>query len=115
MKLRINGNNIRLRLSPEDVETLCSNSKVSCYTKLLNGLFSYELKAESHWHAEVVGSHISVSIPESEITEWEKNETVGFEHRFDNGLFVLIEKDFQCLHPRKHEQEDHLYPNPEKQ
>lgn len=114
MKLRINGNSIRLRLTPEDVVSLCTNSKVSYHTKLLNGLFSYELRAEVHWHAEVVGSHLSVSIPKSEITDWEKNDTVGFEHHFENGLFVLIEKDFQCLHPRSHEQEDHLYPNPEK-
>ena len=115
MKLRINGNSIRLRLTPEEVEEICDGEKVSTHTKLLNGLFSYELKTEAVWHAEVIGSHISVSIPQSEVSDWAENETVGFEHRFENGLLVMVEKDFQCLHPRKHEQENHLYPNPDKQ
>lgn len=115
MKLRINGNSIRLRLTPQEVESLSAGEKISAHTMLLNGLFSYELKAESTWHAEVIGSNISISIPQAETSGWAENDKVGFEHHFENGLLVMIEKDFQCLHPRPHEPEDHLYPNPEKQ
>lgn len=114
MKLRINGNSIRLRLNPHEVTTLCNDATITSHTTLLNGLFNYELKTGSHWHAEVIGSSISVSMPYTLVEDWAENKTVGFEHEFGNGLLVLVEKDFQCLHPRKHENEEHLYPNPEK-
>ena len=114
MKLRINGNSIRLRLTPLEVESLGRDEKIIAHTVLLNGLFSYELKGAEVWHAEVIGSTIAVSVPKNQLVDWGQNDLVGFEHEFENGLFVLVEKDFQCLHPRKHEQEDHLYPNPAK-
>lgn len=113
MKLRINGNSIRLRLTPEEVQAVSLGERIHATCKLLNGLFSYELKPETDWHAEILGTNISISLPIAEASGWAENDQVGFEYRFSNGLLVLIEKDFQCLHPRDHENEDHLYPNPE--
>lgn len=112
MKLRINENSIRLRLTPEEVGSLSKGEKVSSFVELLNGQFSYELIAGDAWGAETAGSSIYISIPQTKVLGWAENSKVGFEQRFENGLLLLIEKDFQCLHPRKHEQEDHLYPNP---
>lgn len=112
MKLRINENSIRLRLTPDEVEKVSKGEKVSSLVELLNGQFCYELRAGSVWSAETAGPSIYISIPQTEVLDWAENSKVGFEQRFENGLLLLIEKDFQCLHPRKHEQEDHLYPNP---
>lgn len=113
MKLRINGNSIRLRLTPDEVETVSLGEKVHASCSLLNGIFSFELKPANDWHAEIVDSNISISLPLTDASGWSKSEQVGFEYRFANGLLVLIEKDFQCLKPREHENEAHLYPNPE--
>lgn len=112
MKLRINESSIRLRLTPEEVERVSKGEKVSSFVELLNGRFGYELISGDTWSVETAGSNICISIPQSEVLDWAGNSKVGFEQRFENGLLLLIEKDFQCLHPRKHEQEDHLYPNP---
>ncbi|NVJ47695.1 MAG: hypothetical protein HWE07_11230 [Cytophagia bacterium] len=112
MKLRINGNSIRLRLTPDEVENLSKGMKVGSSLDLINESLNYELIPGDIWNAEILGANISIFIPRSEVLGWAENSQVGFEHKFENGLLLLIEKDFQCLHPRKHEQEDHLYPNP---
>ena len=47
------------------------------------------------------------------IKDWHLNDKVGFEAEMDNGCYILVEKDFQCLVPRAEEAEDDLYPNPQ--
>ncbi|MDG2455745.1 MAG: hypothetical protein P8N47_08050 [Bacteroidia bacterium] len=42
---------------------------------------------------------------------WDTDERVGFDHTV-NGLFILLEKDWQCLKPRDHEDESNLYQHP---
>lgn len=113
MKLRINQNSVRLRLTPEEVDTLTSEGTIVSSCLLLNASLEYVLQTADQWSAEISGSRIKISIPETEVRGWHENDKVGFEHHFENGLLLLIEKDFQCLHPRQHENEDHLYPNPE--
>ena len=114
MKLRINGNSVRMRLSPDEVEALVSQGKTQSTCAFPESTLSYGLVASQGVEIEVRYDKdtIQVMIPETQLKGWDKDNRVGFEHHTSEGLFILIEKDFQCLQPRKHEKEEHLYPNP---
>jgi hypothetical protein len=49
-------------------------------------------------------------MPDLMANEWALTERVGLEHQ-DNGLFLLVEKDFKCLDNVAEDQSDN-YPNP---
>lgn len=114
MKIRINNNSIRLRLNPEEVTQLCKEGKVMSICHFPNAVFKYSVSKSSKdsISADFASETISVEIPSNELVNWDKDERVGFEFTTEDNLFILVEKDFQCLQPRKHEKEDHLYPNP---
>lgn len=114
MKIRINGDSIRMRLSPEEVESLVSKGSIIDHCSFPSGRLTYGVLS-SNGNAidvEYVANEIKVIIPKTDLHDWDTNERVGFEHTTEEGLFLLIEKDFKCLKPRKHESETHLYPNP---
>ena len=50
-----------------------------------------------------------------DVKEWVKTDLEGFDAIMDNGteegLYVLVEKDWQCLTPRDEDESD-LFPNP---
>ena len=114
MKLRINGNSVRMRLSPDEVEALVSQGKIQSTCAFPGTTLSYGLRVSKGTEIEAGYDEgtIQVMIPETQLKGWDKDNRVGFEHHTPEGLFILIEKDFQCLQPRKHEKEEHLYPNP---
>lgn len=114
MKLRINGNSLRLRLTPKEVEQISQGQTVDCFCLLPQGKLTYRLVVGEDWNVSARVNQIDIAIPSALCQDWAKSEQVEFEKHFDTGLFLLIEKDFQCLKPRAHENEDHLYPNPEK-
>ncbi|MCZ2130441.1 MAG: hypothetical protein LC109_09265 [Bacteroidia bacterium] len=55
---------------------------------------------------------ITVFMPKSWIEKWDENDQVGFDGYDAHGLYILVEKDFQCLSPRAEDESD-LYPNPD--
>lgn len=120
MKLRINNQSIRLRLSVKDIENLRANHSVS--VPLFWGLdeddllvYKLSLMEEGISQVKIKQEEINVMILKSEINEWlKKDEIVSFECSFptlSNPLIVLIERDFKCLTPRN-ENEAHLFENP---
>lgn len=115
MKLRIKSNTIRLRLSKDEVQTLVSDARVSDCCSLIGNNLEYSLKsvADPNMTAEFEAQSIIVNIPSEWIKDWHLNDRVGFESSMDNGCYILVEKDFQCLVPRANEAEDDLYPNPQ--
>ena len=116
MKLRINGNSLRLRLTPEEVSELCENGKAEDICKIGDYQWIYSIVAYDNDQLSVnmINGQVQVNIPKCFTKGWYKNDIVAFEHTDHNDLFILIEKDFKCLQPRTHEQEHHLYPNPAK-
>ena len=44
--------------------------------------------------------------------EWANSDRVSLVNKSENGISVLIEKDFQCLHKRPDEDESQNFPNP---
>ena len=73
--------------------------------------FHYELKMDekaSNIDAVFTHSTITISIPLSIANEWINSETVGLENTLENGLFILIEKDFPCK-TRENEDKDDTF------
>ena len=117
MKLRINNNNsIRLRLSQSDISRLNEAGCVSVTLQVGSGRFTYQLKRAdiSAIDADLTDNRLAVTIPDTLARRWADSEEVGFDATLASGdtpLYILIEKDFQCLMPRKEDESD-LYINP---
>lgn len=121
MKIRIKGNSIRFRLSKTEVQELCSNGSVWSNThfgeeasNLRYGLQVSQTIQEMN--ASFQKNTICIEIPQALIKDWENNDLVGFENvqktETNDGLSLLIEKDFQCTIERPNENEEDLYNNP---
>ena len=121
MKIRIKDNTIRFRLSNTDLKILKKKGKV--VSKCIFGHsqeFKYSVVSKKDGNSEYMcvdlkKNHIKVELAESDVKEWIKSDLEGFDAEMDNGtdegLYVLIEKDWQCLKPRDEDESD-LFPNP---
>lgn len=109
MKLRIKGNSVRLRLSKSDVETLGSEGVVEEEVHF-GGPHSPLIYSLRTSHDDVIsasfdGRGISISIPEPMADDWIGSEEVGMVAiqmvGENEGLRILVEKDFACLSGRR--------------
>jgi hypothetical protein len=114
MKIRINGNTIRLRLSQGEVADISSGKVVSSVCKIGSNSFVYRLETTENpsLFASFVTQTMNVFLPKVYAADWENNDVIGFEHKDETGLTLLVEKDFQCLKPRVSEDESDLFINP---
>lgn len=114
MKIRINGNSLRLRLSQAEISKLVALGDVTSDCKIGNNLFSYKIVSKNvpEMYANFEHQTITVYIPQDMIFQWDIDDRIGFNHTADD-LFILVEKDFQCLKPRPNEDESDLFPNPQ--
>lgn len=119
MKIRIKGNSIRLRLTKTDVRNLKETGRVDEKTVLGNEqLFSYSLLKDENADAisaSFVNGSITVVLPKNEaktLTETDEITVKGYQNNGEEGdLFLLIEKDLQCLDDTFEDQND-MYENP---
>ncbi|MEO6190434.1 MAG: hypothetical protein ABIO44_08830 [Saprospiraceae bacterium] len=121
MKIRIQGQSIRFRLSKFDISQL--EKEHSLYQKTDFGntssqSFSYQIIIVESEQLDIdyIDNKINLNIPLSIALEWFNTEKVGFDFHQSispkDSLYILIEKDFQCLVPRAHEDESGNYNNP---
>ena len=112
MKIRIKGNSLRYRLTKTDVANLAAHGIVEESTNFKLQILKYILisKDDENLSASFEDNTITVSMPEYMILEWVNTDRVGFEHT-DNGMHLLVEKDFVCLDTVEEDQSDN-YPNP---
>ena len=119
MKLRINGNSIRLRLSKPEVEKLSVDAYLEEHTSFGSNTFSYALQSKDgdELSADFDGNKITVFIPEIFIKDWAANNVIGFNATKQvsdaEPLYILVEKDFKCLDEVTEDQQDN-YENPNK-
>lgn len=115
MKLRIKSNTLRLRLSPEEVTRLCQDGSVFDICHFGNNHLTFGIRHHNgeEMKAEFSSPRIVVDIPKNWTEGWDKNDVTGFDVTDEDGLLILVEKDFQCLKPREGEDESNLYPNPQ--
>ena len=115
MKLRIQGNSLRLRLTRKEVAQLHDCGHVESSIEFAPGrTLAYSLEGSPHATsvtASFDGRAILVAAPAPLITEWADGEQVSIEGPPQAGVQLLIEKDFQCLHKPALQDPD-TYPNP---
>ena len=118
MKIRIEGNSVRLRLGKSEVSRLAASNRVEGAAHFPNGCFRYRLELLSGllgMAARFDAEGITVSLPEAWGKGWPEDSRVGFEERIPleggESLHLLVEKDFICLDRDPGGQQDQ-YPHP---
>lgn len=118
MKIRIKGASLRLRLSRPEVDTLIGEGEIMETTPFPNASLQYVLRKSQEGisvDASLSDNVITVLVPAALIAGWNVDDRVGFEANVPlpggNSLYVLIEKDFQCLDNTIEDQSQN-YPNP---
>lgn len=120
MKIRIQGNSIRIRLSKSEVDKLSSIGYIEEKTAFGKNAFGYCLQKKTGI-TELAASYdddkIIMFVPEHLLTEWPENNVIGFDAKMPIGenetLYLLLEKDFKCLDNVMEDQSDN-FENPNK-
>lgn len=120
MKLRIQDNSIRFRLTRSEVDQLHKDGSVTARTAFPNAsTLTYAVETSSltgQPRATFAADRVAVQVPATMVTEWATTEKVSIsavQALEDNkALSILVEKDFACLAPREGEDESDQFPNP---
>jgi hypothetical protein len=112
MKIRIKGNSIRYRLSKTDIARFAKDTYIQETIEFGDQTLTYALQqTPSDKLASTFNNNkITLLMPVGLAAEWVITDRVGFDG-YDNQLYILIEKDFQCLDNVAEDQSDN-YPNP---
>jgi len=115
MKLRIQGNLLRLRLTQKEVACLVDHKLVECAIRFPSGrVLTYSVASLPHVpevSVDYEGDSIFVVLPRAVATAWAESSQVSVEAPHNSGVQILIEKDFQCLH-KPSERDPEAYPHP---
>lgn len=105
MKLRIQGNSIRLRLSESDLDAFRSSGSIEESTAFPDGsTFTYGLRrtAAEHAFAQVADGRMIVEVPAKHLAGWTDSADDVFETTFSlaerGELRVKVEMDLPCRH-----------------
>jgi hypothetical protein len=120
LKLRIQDNSIRLRLTRSEIDRMQRAGRVSAETAFPGGArLEYALEATQDADrpaARFAEGRLVVSLPGSTVQQWAGSDEVSISgtEPLDGGgaLSILVEKDFQCLTPREDEDESDMFPHP---
>ncbi len=118
MKIRIKDNTIRLRLTKPDVSQLKESGTITCKTIITPAqVFQYTLKVDAtvqSFSASFESNTLTIHIPVSDaniLTDTDDITIKGSQKNGEDGdLFILIEKDLQCLDDTDEDQSD-MYEN----
>jgi hypothetical protein len=120
MKIRITGNKLRIRLKEPEVQRLYKGEKISEVLQFgvePDQQLRFLLQTDDEQALGVAFNEgaISVSVPIAFSKELAETNRVGFEADISTGvgknIYVLIEKDFECLDAPE-EDNNGSYPNP---
>lgn len=113
MKLRLQGNSLRLRLTRSEVLRLDDHGTVEEAASFRSGgSLTYRIQSRTGTeplHADFTGGAITVLIPAETVRAWAAGDEVGL-YAQDGDLRIAIEKDFRCL--TRAEEEPDAYPHP---
>jgi hypothetical protein len=118
MKLRIRGNTLRLRLSRSELARLDETGHVEETIVFAPGArLRYALEAREGLdapRADIDGHRLRVALPVDVARRWIATDDVGVQVVQPNGtaegLAIVVEKDFACLH--RDAEEPDAFPNP---
>ena len=113
MKLRMQSNSVRLRLSQPEVAALGEGGRVEeCVEFAPDRTLRYSIESADTPLASAAldDSFIRVKLPRAEVKRWIETDQIGIEAE-QGALRLLIEKDFKCIHRDGAEDVD-SFPNP---
>jgi hypothetical protein len=110
MKLRLNDNELRLRLSQSEVASFGESGRIAAEVKFASGILSYSLESAERASATFENGSIRIALPEAQVRHWIDCDETGIETT-SGPLRILVEKDFACLHRDADENAD-AFPNP---
>lgn len=118
MKLRLQGNSVRLRLTQAEVAQFSKTGYVESSVDFGGGArLTYILESASKIdspQAVFRNGELRVQMPASVGVEWVTSDRVGVsgDQALGEGkqLAILVEKDFQCIH--RDQQDPDAFPNP---
>jgi hypothetical protein len=118
MKVRIQGNSIRMRLSKSNVEQLIAQGVWTEQIAWGAEKLCYSVERDedaTQMTSTFIDNKITIHIPKSFLEDWDINDIVGFSEEQslpnDNILYILVEKDFKCTDNTNQDQSD-FYENP---
>jgi hypothetical protein len=115
MKMRIQGNAIRLRLNRREVEQFAIEGRVNDSIQFpAGGALSYTVErtpAAPVLEAAYSPGKISIRVPDQAAQHWAESDEVGISGG-DSTLEIVIEKDFQCMHKGAGARDPEAFPNP---
>jgi hypothetical protein len=121
LKLRIQNNSIRFRLTRKEVDALRDTGRVSAAVSFADGsCLEYSIETSTltgQLRANYSAGGLAVQIPQATARQWAVTDEVSITgaQPLENGeLAILVEKDFACLVPREGEDEIDLFPHPRK-
>lgn len=121
MKLRIQANSIRVRLTQSEVRHIADGGRVEQITGI-SPLAKFCSRIESSPDVErpvamFEDQCLTLRLPSMEARQWAESEQIGIEAEQPIGdgtsLRILVEKDFECLHPSAEETRG-AFPNPKR-
>jgi len=121
MKLRINGNSMRLRVSRSEVARLLAGERLEetiHFAAKASAKFTYALQQEPSVKLptlQYTQNRVAILLPSDQANVWCGTEQVGIAEDISLGDFgsltLLIEKDFACL-DRSDEDNQDTFANP---
>jgi hypothetical protein len=122
MKLRIQGNSIRFRVTQSEMAALASGAKLEESTQFgpaPSEVLTYAIEMSpqcSYIYSSYSKGKIEVTFPADLVRTWASTGQVGIEHSqpLARGevLKITLEKDFHCLHSKLGEDQRDNFPNP---
>lgn len=99
MKIRIQGNTIRIRLNEKETEALKNGSAINSYTFFPSGEIAYILESGGDNSADFNERKMHVIVSKAWVSEWQADdgEVIRFEvsANEDKKLSILVEKDMK--------------------
>lgn len=119
MKMRIQDNSIRLRLTRTEVDRVGREGVIRATVAFPGGVqLDYAVEATGSARPEVRFDEagIVVGVPGTLLRQWAASDEVSISGaqplEAGDELRILVEKDFACLTPREGEDESDMFPHP---
>jgi hypothetical protein len=99
MKLRIQGNTVRVRLNDKEVQSLADGHRLSDQTQFFSGSLQYIVQPAKSSEADFKQNTIFISVDELAISKWNKSDQVSISIESATSdakkLSILVEKDMK--------------------
>lgn len=117
MKLRIHDDSIRLRLTQSEVGRIAAGLDVESVCRFPDGTrLTYALVVADAPAivARLGAARVEIVLPRLEATRWATRSAIALRRdpHDNDGLEILVEKDFACIEPRDDDAAADLFPNP---